>query len=49
MVPRSHYADHEFGIGCTPDLLAFDHDRGCSGVIRSECGVTDFPQSLAWR
>jgi hypothetical protein len=33
MLPRSHYADHEFGIGCTPDLLALDQDRG-SGVIQ---------------
>jgi hypothetical protein len=33
MVPRSHYADHEFGIGATPDLLALDQERG-SGVIQ---------------
>jgi hypothetical protein len=30
--PREHYADHEFGIGATPDLLARD-DRG-EGVIQ---------------
>jgi predicted phage-related endonuclease len=32
MVPREHYADHEFCIGATPDLLA--HDARGDGVIQ---------------
>jgi hypothetical protein len=32
-VPHAHYADHEFGIGATPDLLAHDAERG-PGVIQ---------------
>jgi YqaJ-like viral recombinase domain len=32
-VPREHYADHTFGLGATPDLLASDGDRG-DGVIQ---------------
>lgn len=31
--PFAHYADHEFGIGATPDLLADDPERG-PGVIQ---------------
>ncbi len=33
MIPHSHYADHEFGLGCTPDLLALDQERG-SGIVQ---------------
>jgi hypothetical protein len=31
--PKAHWADHEFGIGATPDLLADDPERG-PGVIQ---------------
>jgi hypothetical protein len=31
--PRSHYADHTFGIGCTPDVLAEHPERGL-GLIQ---------------
>ena len=31
--PREHYADHEFGIGATPDLIVHDPERG-QGVIQ---------------
>jgi hypothetical protein len=31
-VPRDHYADHEFGLGATPDLLA--HDGRGNGLIQ---------------
>lgn len=30
---REHYADHEFGIGATPDLIVHDPERG-RGVIQ---------------
>jgi putative phage-type endonuclease len=33
IAPREHYADREFGIGATPDLLAHDPARG-RGVIQ---------------
>jgi hypothetical protein len=33
VAPRAHWADHEFGIGCTPDLLVDDPERG-AGVIQ---------------
>jgi hypothetical protein len=32
-VPHEHYADQQFGIGATPDLLAHDEEHG-SGVIQ---------------
>ena len=32
-VPREHYADQQYGIGATPDLLAHDPERG-EGVIQ---------------
>jgi YqaJ-like viral recombinase domain len=32
-VPHAHYADPEFGLGATPDVLATDCDRG-PGVIQ---------------
>jgi predicted phage-related endonuclease len=32
-VPHEHYADQQFGIGVTPDLLAHDAERG-EGVIQ---------------
>ena len=32
-VPHEHYADREFGLGATPDLLADDPERG-GGVIQ---------------
>ena len=44
---REHYADHEFGIGATPDLLAFDPDRG-DGIIQIK-SVAPSAFRTAWR
>jgi predicted phage-related endonuclease len=45
-VPHEHYADQEFGIGATPDLLAHD-DRG-DGVIQIK-SVAPSVFRRAWR
>ena len=45
-VPHEHYADHEFGIGATPDLLAHD-DRG-DGMIQIK-SVAPRVFRKAWR
>jgi YqaJ-like viral recombinase domain len=46
-VPHEHYADHEFGIGATPDLLVHDPERG-QGVVQIK-SVAPSVFRRAWR
>jgi predicted phage-related endonuclease len=57
-IPHAHYADHDCGIGATPDLLARHKERG-DGVIQIKsvapsifrhvwCGETDMVQPPIW-
>src|SRR4029077_4026527 len=46
-VPHAHYADQQFGLGATPDLLAHDPERG-DGVIQIKSGAPQVFRS-SWR